>query len=150
MQPLTTPAGKMYVVSFFLFVLTLLVSVIYSTVFNLFDNSNCHGYNHTDKLNGGAKTIDNKTFVITICGAGVNNSFFNGDGMERVRLTILDDQGDLLARRYYKVFWGGQPGHEPLKISEDSIVYQDDKDQTDHTITMPPTRLEWIRARLPL
>jgi len=70
--------------------------------------------------------------------------------MERVRLTVFDDQGELLVRRYYKVFWGGQPGHEPLKISVNSIVYQDDKEQKDHTIPMPPTRLEWIRARLPL
>ncbi len=150
MQPLRTPVGKKYVGSFFFFILTLLVLAVYSAVFNLFDNSNCQGYNHTEKLNGGTKIIGNKMFVITICGGGANNSLFDGDGMERVRLTVFDDQGELLARRYYKVFWGGQPGHQPLKISVNSIIYQDDKEQKDHTIPMPPTRLEWIRARLPL
>lgn len=149
MQPFKTPVRKKYFGSFFFFIFTLLVLAIYSAAFNLFDNSNCQGYNHTEKLNGGTKITGNKTFVITICGAGVNNSLFNGDGMERVRLTIFDDQGELLVRRYYKVFWSGQPGHEPLKVSEDSIIYRDDKEQKDHTITMPPTRLEWVRARLP-
>ncbi|WP_059004243.1 hypothetical protein [Pseudomonas syringae] len=135
----------------FLFLVFVSISlVVYAALFSLLDNSSCQHYNHTGKLKGGSKSFNNKTFTINICGAGVNNSLFNGDGMERVRLTISDDQGELLARRYYKVFWDGQPGHEPLKVSEDSIVYQDDKEQKDHTITMPPTRLEWIRARLPL
>lgn len=150
MQPLGTPVGKKYFGSFSFFIFTLLVLAVYSAAFNLFDNSNCQGYNYAETLNGGAKEVGNKTFMINICGGGVNNSLFDGDGMERVRLTIFDDQGELLVRRYYKVFWGGQPGHEPLKISVNSIIYQDDKEQKDHTITMPPTRLEWIRARLPL
>jgi hypothetical protein len=150
MQTLRTYVRKTHLASFFLFVFMLVVLVAYSTAFNLFDDSDCNNYNHTEKLNGGTKKIGNETFLITICGAGVNNSLFDGDGMERVRLTIFDDQGELLARRYYKVFWDGQPGHEPLKVFENNIIYQDDKGQKDHTITMPPTRLEWMRARLPL
>ncbi|RMM39853.1 hypothetical protein ALQ78_100370 [Pseudomonas syringae pv. aptata] len=141
---------KMYLRSFFFFIFMLTALVIYSAAFNVLDSTDCQSYNHTKELNGGTKNFDNKTFVISICGVGVNNSLFNGDGMERVRLTIFDDQGELLARRYYRVFWDGQPGHEPLKVSENSITYQDDKEQKDHAITMPPTRLEWIRARLPL
>ncbi|MFA0998156.1 MULTISPECIES: hypothetical protein [Pseudomonas syringae group] len=150
MQTFRAHVRKTHLRSFFLFIFMLIVLVIYSTAFNFLDNTDCQSYNHTKELNGGTKNFDNKNFMINICGAGVNNSLFNGDGMERVRLTISDDQGELLARRYYKVFWDGQPGHEPLKVSEDSIIYQDDKEQKDHTITMPPTRLEWIRARLPL
>ncbi len=69
--------------------------------------------------------------------------------MERVRLTIFDDQGELLARRYYRIFWDGQPGHEPLKFSESSITYQDDKEQKDHAITMPPTRLSGFGQGFP-
>ncbi|WP_024696454.1 hypothetical protein [Pseudomonas avellanae] len=151
MQTFRTHVMKIYLWSFFFFILMLTTLVFYSIAFNLFDNTDCQSYNHTEKLNGGTKIFaDNKKLMINICGAGVNNSLLNGDGMERIRLTIFDDQGELLARRYYKVFWDGQPGHEPLKVSENSITYQDDKEQTDYTITVPPTRLEWIRARLPL
>ncbi|KPY05928.1 hypothetical protein ALO57_100342 [Pseudomonas coronafaciens pv. oryzae] len=141
---------KSVLLFFICFIFPLILLVVYSAVFNLVDNTNCQRYDYTETLNGGTKKLDNKTFLISICGAGVNNSLLNGDGMERVRLTISDDQGELLARRYYEVFWDGQPGHEPLKFSENSITYQDDKEQKDHAITMPPTRLEWIRARLPL
>ncbi|KWS25193.1 hypothetical protein ABNM12_19595 [Pseudomonas syringae] len=150
MQTFRTHVRKMYFRSFFFFIFMLIALVVYSIAFNLFDNTDCERYNHTEALDGGAKSFGSKGFVITVCGAGVNNSLFNGDGMERVRLTIFDNQGELLARRYYKVFWDGQPGHEPLKVSKKSIIYQDDKEQKDHVITMPPTRLEWIRARLPL
>lgn len=150
MQTPRAHVRKMYLRSFFFFIFMLTALVIYSAAFNVLDSTDCQSYNHTKELNGGTKNFDNKTFVISICGVGVNNSLFNGDGMERVRLTIFDDQGELLARRYYRVFWDGQPGHEPLKVSENSITYQDDKEQKDHAITMPPTRLEWIRARLPL
>lgn len=150
MRTLKAPVRKMFLGSFLFFVFMLIVLVVYSAAFNLFDGSDCKIYNHTETLNGGTKKIGIKTFLINICGGGVSNSLFNGDGMERVRLTIFDDQGELLVRRYYKVFWDGKPGHEPLKISDDSIIYQDDEEQKDHTITMPPTRLEWIRARLPL
>ncbi|QXW45188.1 hypothetical protein [Pseudomonas amygdali] len=150
MQTSRTHVRKMYLRSFFFFIFMLTALVIYSAAFNVLDSTDCRSYNHTKELNGGTKNFDNKTFVISICGVGVNNSLFNGDGMERVRLTISDDQGELLARRYYRVFWDGQPGHEPLKVSDNSITYQDDREQKDHAITMPPTRLEWIRARLPL
>lgn len=150
MHTIRTHVRKMHFWPFFFFISMLIALVVYATAFNLFDNTDCQRYDHTTALNGGTKNFANKKFVITVCGAGVNNSFFNGDGMERVRLTIFDDQGELLARRYYKVFWDGQPGHEPLEVSENRITYQDDKEQKDYTIIMPPTRLEWIRARLPL
>ncbi|AHG38740.1 hypothetical protein N018_00205 [Pseudomonas syringae CC1557] len=150
MQILKNNVKAVRAVVIFCAFITICIVGIHLSFFSLFDNAECQKYSYTKKLNGGTKKIDDKVFVINICGAGVNNSLFNGDGMERVRLTVFDDQGELLVRRYYKVFWDGQPGHEPLKISENSIIYQDDKEQKDHAITMPPTRLEWIRARLPL
>lgn len=114
------------------------------------DNTDCQQYNYTEKLNGGVKEFGGEKFTINICGSGTDNSHFFGDSMDKVQLTIINDQGELLAKRHYKVFWDGQPGHEPLAIGKDSITYQDDEKQADHTITIPPTFIDWIRARIPL
>ncbi|MET3135402.1 hypothetical protein AAKU55_005712 [Oxalobacteraceae bacterium GrIS 1.11] len=114
------------------------------------DGINCQQYNYTGHLNGGVKEFNGKKYTVNICGSGVNNSHFFGDSMDKVQLTILNDQGELLAKRHYKVFWDGMPGHEPLTIGKNSIIYQDDEKQQDYTITMPPTLLDWIRARVPL
>ncbi|CBJ36052.1 hypothetical protein [Ralstonia solanacearum] len=110
----------------------------------------CQKYNYTKQLNGGVKEFYGKKYTIGICGSGINNSHFFGDSMDAVELTITNEQGDLLAKRHYKVFWDGQPGHEPLTIGKDRITYQDDDKQADHTIAMPPTTIDWIRAKVPL
>jgi hypothetical protein len=116
---------------------------------NQLDNTDCEKYNYNDKLNGGVKEFNGKKYTINICGGGVNNSHFFGDSMDSVQLTITDEQGQLLAKRRYKVFWDAQPGHEPLIIGKNSITYQDDDKQTEHTVDIPPTFLDWIRSRLP-
>jgi hypothetical protein len=114
------------------------------------DGTDCQNYNYNEKLNGGVKYFKGKKYTVNICGSGVNNSHFFGDGMDTVQLTVLDEQGELLAKRRYKVFWDGQPGHEPIGVEEDRLTYYDDEDQDGpRTITMPPTWLDWMRARLP-
>lgn len=70
--------------------------------------------------------------------------------MDAAELTITNEHGELLVKRHYKIFWDGQPGHEPLTIGPNSIIYQDDDKQTAHVIAMPPTAIDWIRARLPI
>ncbi len=116
---------------------------------NSFNNTDCQRYNYNDKLNGGVKEFDDKKYTINICGSGVNTSHLFGDSMDQVQLTITDEQGSLLVKRRYKIFWDGQPGHEPITIEKGKIIYQDDEKQVDHTIVMPPTFLESLRARLP-
>jgi|GEM_PF-1177996 len=114
------------------------------------DGTDCRINNYNEKLNGGVKVFNGKKYIINICGSGVDNSPFFGDGMEAVQLTVLNEQGALLARRRYKVFWDGEPGHEPIGIETDKLTYYDDEDQdSPRSITMPPTWLDWIRARLP-
>ena len=111
--------------------------------------ADCRNNNYNEKLNGGVKVFDGKKYTINICGSGVNNSPFFGDGMEAVQLTVLNEHGALLARRRYKVFWDGKPGHEPIGIEKDKLTYYDDEDQDGpRSVTMPPTWLDWIRARL--
>lgn len=80
----------------------------------------------------------------------MNNSHFFGDSMEPVQLTVQDEQGPVQVKRGYKVLWDGQPGHEPLANSPNSITYQDDDKQVDYTITMPPIFIEKLKAWLPL
>lgn len=111
-------------------------------------NYDCQQYNYTDQLNGGVKDFQGRKYIIKICGSGVNNSHFFGDGMDAVELTITNEKGELLAKRHYKIFWDGQPGHEPLTIRAANIIYQDDDKQVGHSIAMPPTVIDWIRARI--
>lgn len=115
------------------------------------DVTDCQKYNYNEKLNGGVKEFNGKKYTINICGSGVNNGHFFGDSMDTVQLTVLNEQGKLLAKRHYKVFWDGQPGHEPIAIEKDRLTYYDDKDQDgQRTIAIPPTFIDLIRARLPL
>ncbi|VWD50443.1 hypothetical protein BCO71171_05332 [Burkholderia contaminans] len=113
------------------------------------DSYNCTKHNYNQQLNGGIKEFQGEKYTINICGSGVNNSHFLGDNMDSVQLTVLDAQGQVQVKRNYKVFWDGQPGHEPLTIGPNSITYQDDDKQADYTITMPPTLIEKLKARLP-
>lgn len=129
--------------------LVLVAGAITVTFWGNHDYIDCQRYNYNSKLNGGVKEFDGKKYTINICGSGTNNSHFSGDSFDAVELTIANDQGDIVAKRRYKVFWDGVPGHEPLTIGKDSITYQDDEEQADHTITMPPTFLDRVRAKLP-
>ncbi|MET3134769.1 preprotein translocase subunit SecE [Oxalobacteraceae bacterium GrIS 1.11] len=113
------------------------------------DGIDCKKFNYNEKLNGGVKEFNGKKYTVNICGSGVNNSHFFGDNMDKVQLTIHNDQGELLAKRHYKVFWDDKPGHEPLTVGKDSITYQDDEKQQDYSITIPPTLIDWIRAKVP-
>ena len=133
--------------------IVLLVLVAGAATFAFFgnhDHTDCQHYNYNSKLNGGVKEFQGQKYTINICGSGINNSHLFGDSFDAVELTIINEQGELVAKRRYKVFWDGVPGHEPLTIGKDRIIYQDDEEQAEHSITMPPTVIERIRARLPL
>lgn len=127
-------------------IVSLGVLVVYAL--NNHNDIDCQRYNYNSVLNGGVKEFDEKKYIVNICGSGVDDRRFLGDKMDNVRLTISNDKGEVLAIRNYKIFWDGQPGHEPLVIEKNRIVYQDDKEQVDHSISMPPTILDRIRARL--
>lgn len=116
---------------------------------SFFDDTDCALHNYDAKLGGGAKTIQGRKYVVTLCGNGGGRSHLFGDTLERVRLSIADEQGRLLARRYYSVFWDAQPGHNPIEVEQDRIVYYDDDDKSDsrRTIRMPPSMIDWLRAR---
>ena len=135
-------------------ILIWLCVLIYAADFleEFFDDTNCQHYNYNEKLNGGTKTINGKKYTINLCGNGGSNSRFFGDGLDKVKLEILNEQGEVLAKRHYSVFWDGVPSHNPIELHSDHITYYDDADQYDsqRTISMPPTIIDWIRARISL
>lgn len=114
------------------------------------DITDCQKFNYNGKLNGGTKVFDDKKYIVSICGSGVNDSHFFNGGMDSIQLTITDEKGDELAKRHYKVSWESEPGHEPLIVERNRITYQDDETQKSYIINMPPTLLDWIKARVPL
>ncbi len=121
-------------------------------LYNFFHQADCERYNYTERLNGGLKEIGGKKYNISICGTGVRNSRFFGEGLDRVQLTVRDGHGSVLARRYYKILLGDTLGHKPLQINQNSIHYFDDSDSyaEQGTISIPPTIHDWIGARIPI
>ena len=133
-----------------IFIWLLPVFFLAYNIAELSNQTDCKNYNYNEKLNGGIKEFNGEKYALNICGSGVNGSHFFGGPYDSVVLFITDEQGRLRAKRHYKVFWDGQPGHAPIAIGKESIIYQDDESQTEHAIKMPPGRMEWIRARIPL
>jgi hypothetical protein len=115
------------------------------------DGTDCQAHNYNEQLNGGRTVIGGKAYIINLCGSGRSDSFLFGSSFDRVRLEVLNEQGELMIKRYYSVFWDGQSGHEPIAVHQDSISYVDDAyDGNPQTITIPPTYLDWLRARVAL
>lgn len=104
----------------------------------------CERYN--DELNGGTKMIGTVKYNVHMCGTGGDD---NGNSDE-VELKIISEQGELLAKRHFTVHWMAN-FHEPLEYRDGQIIYYDFSTQNNFkkTIAVPPTKIEWIRARLP-
>ncbi|MGT0250815.1 hypothetical protein [Burkholderia pyrrocinia] len=117
------------------------------------DDTDCQRYNYNAKLNGGIKQIDGTTYIVNICGSGGGrgNGFFANQN-EQVKIVVSDAHGSTLATRLFFVFWGGRPGYEPIEIRDSKLIYFDASDTYDsmRSISMPPTSIDWIAARIPI
>ncbi len=108
----------------------------------------CGRYDYTNELNGGIKEFQNQKYSIKICGSGTSHGgILSDDSPDLAELTITNDQGELLVKRHYVIVWDGKPGHEPLVIGNDRITYQDDEEQEDHIIAMPPSLVDRLKAK---
>lgn len=114
------------------------------------DNTDCEHHNYNEQLHGGPVTISGTNYVVNLCGTGINDSHFFGNSLDTVRIEVLSAQGELLAKRYYSVYWLGEPGHEPLEIKGNGIRYQSDAGDSPETIALPPSAWDWLRARIPV
>jgi hypothetical protein len=102
---------------------------------------------YTKSLNGGEKVYAGRKFRITLCGNGGDENFMR----DKVRMQILSESGEVLAQRKFYVDWNGAGPFE-LSYGDDHLTYFDVAQDSnfEHKVSMPPTRLDWIRARLPL
>lgn len=108
--------------------------------------SRCDHYNK--KLNGGIKEFQGQKFKINMCGTG-GDKIQNND---EIRLQVFNEKGDLLALRHFVVDWDTNSSSRGIHYHPNHLAYVDESLQSDFnkTITMPPTALDWIRARIPL
>jgi hypothetical protein len=101
----------------------------------------------TKYLNGGERVYAGRKFKIVLCGTGGDENF-NAD---KIRMQILSETGGLLAQRSFYVDWNGGG---PIKVvyRENYLIYTDVTHQKlfEGKVSMPPTWLDWIRARMPL
>jgi hypothetical protein len=102
--------------------------------------------NETRELNGGVKIYGGRKFDVVLCGDGGNENF----NYDEIRMQIFSENGTLLAQRKFYVHWGAGPIE--LKYHDDHLIYADPTRPNDYQrkVSMPPTLLDLIRARLPL
>ncbi|MGA3972412.1 hypothetical protein ACI2VT_16520 [Ralstonia nicotianae] len=101
----------------------------------------------TKLLNGGVKVYDGKKLNVVLCGAGPDENMMN----DKIRLQVFAEDGDLLAQRTFYVHWDTNADRE-LVYNKDHLTYFDASQNNNyiHHVRMPPTWLDWIKARLPL
>jgi hypothetical protein len=97
----------------------------------------------TKELNGGKKNFHGEIYSVRLCGADIKNS-------TEIKLQIFDNTGELLARRYFSYYVNSSTERD-LSDGMDSIIYYDSsKEIPMQSLPIPPTKWDWIRARLPL
>ncbi|WP_184000865.1 hypothetical protein [Paraburkholderia bryophila] len=101
---------------------------------------------YSQKLSGGVKIFDGKNYKVSLCGTG-SDDMQSGD---EIRLQVFSDTGVLLATRYFSVNWN-ESFPNSLEYGPDRITYYDNNGRDFKThLFMPPTALDWVRARIPL
>lgn len=104
----------------------------------------CDSY--TQALNGGTKEFGGEKYKIEMCGAP--RSFGDGD---EIRLQVKGPAGDVLAERYFAVRTINDAAPRELEYGDDNIFYYDQsKSSPLRFIAMPPSRMDWVTARIPL
>ncbi|WP_423383615.1 hypothetical protein [Burkholderia sp. LMG 32019] len=104
----------------------------------------CESY--TQALNGGTKEFGGEKYKIEMCGAP--RSFGDGD---EIRLQVMGPAGDVLAERYFAVRTINDATPRELEYGDDNIFYFDQsKSSPLRFISMPPSRMDWWTARIPL
>jgi hypothetical protein len=139
MQTIRKIALKLFIAAATIYAILALYSVYFPTHY-----AKCE--RNTKRLNGGEKFYAGQKLKIVLCGDGGDENFDH----DEMRMQILSDKGDLLAQRKFYVDWNGGGGIE-LEYGDDYLIYPDITRPNDYKrkVSMPPTRLDWIRARLP-
>ena len=110
----------------------------------------CDFYNRPETLDGGIKNMNGASYRFTMCGTGGNDQDGTND---KIELRVFSDSDELLARRYFSVNWyHGKSFHQPLNYEGSVVRYIDLADESNYNkyLTIPPSKWDWLRARLPL
>jgi hypothetical protein len=104
---------------------------------------------YTKLLNGGLREFQGKKYFIQLCGADtVDSSLIDSD---EIRMQVLDENGEVLALRYFTIRSTSFAEPKELDYERDTIFYiGHPKDQGPSALHLPPTKIDWIQARLPL
>ncbi|RQV63104.1 hypothetical protein DF024_16370 [Burkholderia cenocepacia] len=118
----------------------------------MIDRTDCQRFNYNVKMDGGVKQVDGITYIVNICGSGVRSNGFLGDQNEQVKLVVSEAHGSTLATRPFFVFWDGRPGEDSTIIRKNKLVYFDasDEDDSERSISLPPTTFDWVAAKFPI
>jgi hypothetical protein len=104
---------------------------------------------YAEMMNGGIQIFQGRTLNIRLCGLsnlGPVDSFYS----DEVRLQVFTMDGKLLAERFFEPLMGMGDFGLYLKYGDDYLIYNDGELSGFQTkMAMPPTKLDWIRARLP-
>jgi hypothetical protein len=110
------------------------------------DYRSCEAY--TKMMNGGIQTFQRRTLNIRLCGL-LNHGPVDPTYSDEARLQVFSMDGELLVERFLEPLTGMHYGLQ-LEYGNDYLIYNDGQGSGFQTkMAMPPTKLDWIRARLP-
>ncbi len=100
---------------------------------------------YTKRLNGGISAKDGGKYDVKLCAVG------NSWGHTRIRLQVYSTQNEnLLAERFYTIMDIDESIFQMIDRNSSAIEYSSDVNaQENSTIPLPPTWLDWVRARFP-
>lgn len=104
---------------------------------------------YSNIMNGGIKSFNGKSYNIVICGL---NGIIQPENFQHdeVQLRVFSMDGELLAERYFSPELAMGSPITPLEYGNNYLVYYtEDQLNAYKKMTIPPTKLDWIRARLP-
>lgn len=100
--------------------------------------------NYTERMGGKEAIYNNEKYKVVLCGVGTY-------GNDHIRMQIFSEKGNLLAQRKFLADWEFGEDANKLEYKADRIIYSDFSIKSyEGYISMPPTALDWMRARIPL
>ncbi|WP_157650904.1 hypothetical protein [Burkholderia ubonensis] len=95
------------------------------------------------ELNGGKKEFGGVEYYAKLCGADIRNG-------HEVRFQLFDGSGELRAQRYFSYYVNTATERELVDGVGGIVYYDSSSGNVMQLLTIPPTKWDWIRARLPL
>ncbi|WP_157638423.1 hypothetical protein [Burkholderia ubonensis] len=95
------------------------------------------------ELNGGKKEFGGVEYYAKLCGADIRNG-------HEVRFQLFDGSGELRAQRYFSYYVNTATERELVDGVGGIVYYDSSSSNVMQLLTIPPTKWDWIRARLPL